>query len=263
MNKIKVNMNDVRIFATPEFGKVRTFEIDGEPYFVGKDVAEILGYKDTSDALKKHVDNEDKLTRRFADSGQNRDMYIINESGLYSLVLSSKLPKAKSFKRWITYEVIPAIRKAGSYTVNSSRTSFDDYIKACGIVAEILRISESGKIRMVESAFKNYGLPVPELPKYDYNDIHGIARSATELLRKNGIKMSAMVFNRFLLASGYICDMERTNSKGNVKKFKSVTEKGLKYGKNVPNPRNEHETQALWYEDTFSELLYILGIENS
>lgn len=94
---------------------MRTVEIDNEPWFVGKDVAEALGYRDTSDALKKHVDADDKLTRRFADSGQAREMYIINESGLYSLILSSKLPGAKEFKRWITHDVIPSIRKTGAY----------------------------------------------------------------------------------------------------------------------------------------------------
>ena len=94
---------------------IRTLEIDGKPYFVGKDVAQILGYKDTSDALKKHVDEEDKLTRRFADSGQNREMYIVNESGLYSLILSSKLESSKRFKRWVTSEVLPSIRKSGGY----------------------------------------------------------------------------------------------------------------------------------------------------
>ena len=111
-------MNEIKIFDNPEFGKVRTMEINGEPYFVGKDVAEILGYKDTSDAMKRHVDNEDKLTRCFTDSGQNREMYIINESGLYSLILSSKLPKAKEFKRWVTSEVLPSIRKHGAYAVD-------------------------------------------------------------------------------------------------------------------------------------------------
>lgn len=110
-------MNELKVFENPTFGQVRTVEIDGEPWFVGKDVAEALGYRDTSDALKKHVDADDKLTRRFADSGQAREMYIINESGLYSLILSSKLPGAKEFKRWVTSEVIPSIRKTGGYTL--------------------------------------------------------------------------------------------------------------------------------------------------
>lgn len=93
------------MFNHPQFGELRTVEISGEPWFVGKDVAEALGYKDTSDALKKHVELDDKLTRRFTDSGQNRKMYIINESGLYALILSSKLPSAKEFKHWVTSEV--------------------------------------------------------------------------------------------------------------------------------------------------------------
>ena len=108
-------MNDLKIFQNEEFEEVRTIQIDGEPWFVGKDVAKNLGYKDTSDALKNHVDEEDKLTRCFTDSGQSREMYIINESGLYSLTLSSKLESARKFKRWITHEVIPEIRRSGNY----------------------------------------------------------------------------------------------------------------------------------------------------
>ena len=110
-------MNEIKVFTNEDFGTIRTIEIEGEPWFVGKDVAQRLGYRDTSDALKNHVDDEDKLTRCFTDSGQSREMYIINESGLYSLVLSSKLESARKFKRWITSEVIPQIRKTGAYHV--------------------------------------------------------------------------------------------------------------------------------------------------
>ncbi len=145
-------MNNLQIFNSPEFGQVRTIQQNGEPWFVGKDVAEILGYKDTSDAMKKHVDIEDKLTRRFADSGQNREMYIINESGLYSLILSSKMPKAKEFKRWVTSEVIPAIRKTGKYeamaqavpindepVTDFTQLEFDQRIRIAAIIASCRR----------------------------------------------------------------------------------------------------------------------------
>lgn len=145
-------MNNLQIFNSPEFGQVRTIQQNGEPWFVGKDVAEILGYKDTSDAMKKHVDIEDKLTRRFADSGQNRGMYIINESGLYSLILSSKMPKAKEFKRWVTSEVIPAIRKTGKYeamaqavpindepATDFTQLEFDQRIRIAAIIASCRR----------------------------------------------------------------------------------------------------------------------------
>ena len=108
-------MNELQIFNSEEFGDIRTVTIKNEPWFVGKDVAVSLGYKDTSDALKKHVADEDKLTRCFADSGQNRQMYIINESGLYALIFGSKLESAKRFKHWVTSEVLPAIRKTGAY----------------------------------------------------------------------------------------------------------------------------------------------------
>ena len=110
-------MNDIKIFENAEFGSVRTLEVNGEPYFVGKDVAEILGYSNARDALVRHVDTEDKADVAIHDGSQNRNMTIINESGLYSLILSSKLPKAKEFKHWVTNEVLPSIRKTGSYAI--------------------------------------------------------------------------------------------------------------------------------------------------
>ena len=104
-----------QIFKNAEFGQIRTCMVDGEIYFVGKDVASGLGYKNTKDALMRHVDEEDKLGSGFTTSGQNREMIIINESGLYSLILSSKLESARRFKRWVTSEVLPAIRRNGRY----------------------------------------------------------------------------------------------------------------------------------------------------
>ena len=104
-----------QIFKNKEFGQIRTCMVDGETYFVGKDVASGLGYKNTKNALMRHVDEEDKLGARFTTSGQNREMIVINESGLYSLILSSKLDSARRFKRWVTSEVLPAIRKNGRY----------------------------------------------------------------------------------------------------------------------------------------------------
>ena len=111
--------NKLQIFSNEQFGSIRTMELDGKPYFVGKDVAEVLGYSNSRKALIDHVDEEDKndgVTIR--DSiGREQKPIFINESGLYSLILSSKLPKAKEFKHWVTSEVLPAIRKTGSYTV--------------------------------------------------------------------------------------------------------------------------------------------------
>lgn len=113
--------NAIKIFENEEFGSVRTMEINGEPYFVGKDVATILGYVKPENAIANHVDDEDKTTTLIQGTGSNykSNAVIINESGLYSLILSSKLPKAKEFKHWVTSEILPSIRKTGGYLANS------------------------------------------------------------------------------------------------------------------------------------------------
>ena len=108
-------MSELKVFQNEEFGAVRTMTINGEPYFVGKDVADILGYSNSRKALIDHVDEEDKNTVTIRDGiPGNPNQVVINESGLYSLILSSKLPTAKRFKRWVTSEVLPSIRKHGS-----------------------------------------------------------------------------------------------------------------------------------------------------
>lgn len=109
-------MNELQIFNFNN-SEVRTVLIDNEPYFVGKDVADVLGYSNTRDALSKHVDDEDKSTVAIHDGSQNRGMVVISESGVYSLVFGSKLPDAKKFKRWVTSEVLPTIRKTGNYQI--------------------------------------------------------------------------------------------------------------------------------------------------
>lgn len=109
-------MNKLQIFQNKEFGEVRSLVVDNEPWFVGKDVADILGYQNGSRDINRHVDEEDKRSDvAIHDGSQNRNMTIINESGLYALVFGSKLPSAKKFKRWVTSEVLPTLRKTGSY----------------------------------------------------------------------------------------------------------------------------------------------------
>lgn len=134
-------MNELKIFNNPEFGEVRTVEIDGEPWLVGKDVARALGYSNPRDALAKHVDDEDKGVSQIATPSGIQEMTIINESGLYSLVLSSKLPGAKKFRRWVTAEVLPSIRKTGGYNIpkdypSALRALADAEEKRLALVAE-------------------------------------------------------------------------------------------------------------------------------
>lgn len=144
-------MMDLQVFANAEFGEIRTLEIDGQPWFVGRDVAEVLGYSNTSKALKDHVDDEDKgVTKRYTLGGK-QNLTIINESGLYSLILSSKLPQAKAFKRWVTNDVLPAIRNHGSYVVpsNMSLTTEDAFIQLFQTQKEIKQEQQAMKNDLV------------------------------------------------------------------------------------------------------------------
>lgn len=150
--------NDLKIFENEKFGQIRTVVISGEPYFVGNDVAVALGYSNTRKAVPDHVDSEDKLRTQIRHAGQNREMTVINESGLYSLILSSKLPQAKSFKRWITSEVLPSIRKTGSYSTKPSsktypNTAQQDRAKAMLLNARTRQAKEWAKLaESVDSA---------------------------------------------------------------------------------------------------------------
>ena len=129
-------MNEIRVFNNAEFGKIRTLNRDGEPWFVGKDVATALGYKDSVNALKSHVSDEDKGGWRIATQYGEREAVIINESGLYSLILSSKLDSAKRFKRWVTAEVLPSIRKSGGYIAGQDEMSDTELLAKALLVAQ-------------------------------------------------------------------------------------------------------------------------------
>lgn len=153
--------NKIRVFENQEFGKVRTVVINDEPWFVGKDVTSILGYTNASKALTDHVDSEDKLNNESLSSLGQRGGWLINESGLYSLILSSKLPTAKKFKRWVTSEVLPSIRKNGGYIAGQETLSDEE------LMAKALMVAQ----RTIENKNKQ----IAEMkPKVDfYNDVTG------------------------------------------------------------------------------------------
>ena len=138
-------MSSLITFENMEFGKLTVMEKDGEFFFIGKEVAEKLGYSNTRDALVRHVDIADKADVVFHDGRQRRSMVSINESGLYSLILSSKLPQAKEFKKWITTEVLPSIRKNGGYIKNQEKMSNEEILANAVLLANHL-IAQKEKI---------------------------------------------------------------------------------------------------------------------
>ena len=149
-------MNEIKIFENTEFGSVRTIAIDGEPYFVGKDVAVILGYSNPRDALAKHVDDEDKGVAKCDTLGGIQDLTVINESGLYSLILSSKMPNAKKFKHWVTSEVLPSIRKTGSYRVSQSNTDKSKSLEVKVMNARVRMSNQYLKLASVNTLSEQY-----------------------------------------------------------------------------------------------------------
>ena len=133
-----IQMKEMQVFKNPEFGEVRTVEVNGEPWLVGKDVALALGYKNPQEAIRTHVEEEDKGVSEILTPGGKQTVPIINESGLYALVLSSKLPGARKFKRWVTAEVLPSIRKHGLYaTENTVEAMLNDPDTAIRLLQEV------------------------------------------------------------------------------------------------------------------------------
>ena len=188
-------MQELKIFENSEFGAVRALEVDGAPWFVGKDVAEVLGYTDPNKALAMHVDDDDKLNDKTASSLGQRGGWLINESGLYSLVLSSKLPGAKAFKRWVTSEVLPSIRKHGLYAIDEIIANPDMAIAALQALKE-----EREKRLAAELDKAVLTQQVAELrPKASYYDLIlqcASLLSVTEISKDYG--MSAKAFNKKL-----------------------------------------------------------------
>ena len=187
--------NEIKIFENEEFGSVRTLEINGEPYFVGKDVTDILGYQNGSRDINRHVDEDDREKVMIFDGNQDKESIIINESGLYSLILSSKLPNAKKFKRWVTSDVLPAIRKAGSYSIPSKPDSYTIEDPA----ARARRWAEEYEEKKVLEAKIEEQKPLVEYAEHiqaskDVIDMKSMAKLAS----KNGIKIGRNKLFSFL-----------------------------------------------------------------
>lgn len=161
-------MNELQTFTNAELGSVRTVIINHEPWFVGKDVAEILGYVKTRNAIASHVDEDDALKQGVTDNlGREQEMVLINESGLYSLILSSRLPTAKKFKRWVTAEVLPSIRKHGVYAVDEVLADPDILITA---LMELK--AERAKKKALEQTVAVQNQQLAEMrPKASYYDV--------------------------------------------------------------------------------------------
>lgn len=241
-------MNDLQQFTNAQFGDIRALSIDGEPWFVGKDIAERLGYMNTRDAIYKHVDDEDKGVAKCDTPSGKQDMTVINESGLYSLVLSSKLHSAKAFKRWVTREVIPTIRKTGGY-VNDTSAFVNAYFPELNetqksvigtMLDESRRMGQQLKDQAPKVLFadavtaSSTSILIGELAKLIKQN--GVAIGQNRLfkwLRENGFLMRDNMPTQYAMERGLFVVTERTinNPDGSVRitRTTKVTGKGQTY----------------------------------
>jgi prophage antirepressor-like protein/lambda repressor-like predicted transcriptional regulator len=197
LEEIKPNQGALQIFTNSDFGQVRAMEIDGVPWFVGKDVASILGYSNSRKALGDHVDDEDKGVTSCDTPGGTQKLTIINESGLYSLILSSKLPSAKEFKRWVTSEVLPLIRRTGFYSLCAEDDSAapmrlltpDDYLAAARLIASC----KNDRLKMVVNLLAKGGWEIEEAERVTASvDTSDIAERVLAAKSRSGLTWTQM-----------------------------------------------------------------------
>ena len=199
-------MNQLQVFQNAEFGKVRTVVIDGEPWLVGKDVTAILGYQNASKALADHVDDDDKLNNESLSSLGQRGGWLINESGFYSLVMGSKLPTAKKFKRWVTSEVLPTIRKAGAYIANPDSYMITDPVERAKkwIEEETVRQDQAKQLE----AQKPMVLFASSVSTSKAEILVG---ELAKILKQNGVDMGEKRLFAWLREHGYLINRKGTD----------------------------------------------------
>ena len=196
-------MNNLEIFENPEFGSVRTIVISNEPWFVGKDVANILEYQNGSRDINRHVDSEDRQKAMVFDGNQDKETILINESGLYSLILSSKLPKAKQFKHWVTGEVLPTIRKHGGYL---TKEKMEEALLNPDVLIKLATQLKSER----EARKRAESLNEQNMPKVLFADSVSVANDAiligalAKLIQQNGVDIGQNRLFQKLRDMGYL-----------------------------------------------------------
>lgn len=228
-----------------------TFE---EPLFLANDVAEWIGHSNVTEMLR-NIDEDEKLHSIIFRAGQNRQCNFLTENGVYEVLMQSRKPIAKQFKKGIK-EILKTIRKTGSYSVNNT---FKDKVEGAMVwvrgISDLLRLNDTSKLALVKQVAEPLGLPTPS-----YIQSKGVLKSAKELLKTYDCGISSIAFNKLAVKAGLLEDKTRNSSHGEIKHFKSITEKGSMYGENQINPNNPKETQPLWYEDKFGEVIKIIGL---
>ncbi|MCZ0926480.1 Bro-N domain-containing protein [Halomonas janggokensis] len=254
--------------------QVRVIDREGEAWFVASDVAAALEYREAKD-MTRNLDDDEKGRQIVPTPGGNQDVIVINESGLYSAVLRSRKAEAKRFKRWVTHDVLPSIRKTGGYQLpateptakynqdhNQGRLTGELALLEC--FCTLNNPAPSSRVVLLEKIGSAHGLNTAWLPGY-VEDGPEVGQgslptaSATDLLSEFGVPLSAAAFNKHLGAIG-ILEKRTRRSRSGPKQFWCITDTGEPFGKNLTSPQSPRETQPHWYRDHFVELLAMIGM---
>ncbi len=271
-------MDAVKVFTHPVFGQVRVIDdnASGELLFCANDVTNALGYSNGRDAISRHVDIRDVVKHDMGvvtgkkadgtDAYQTVVTTFINESGVYSLIFSSKQERAKEFKHWVTSEVLPSIRKTGQYSANAASTTLNEQLQAklafADWSAKFLNLNDASKLGIAQKIGKMVGLDDALPQSVNAGTEKPITHAATDLLKSHNVGISAQAFNRMLELKGVVKHATRPGKRGKVHSWYVITPAFDKYGQNQQDPKFQQQTQIRWYDATFMELLTIVGLNS-
>lgn len=271
-------MDAVKVFTHPVFGQVRVIDdnASGELLFCANDVTNALGYSNGRDAISRHVDIRDVVKHDMGvvtgkkadgtDAYQTVVTTFINESGVYSLIFSSKQERAKEFKHWVTSEVLPSIRKTGQYSANAASTTLNEQLQAklafADWSAKFLNLNDASKLGIAQKIGKMVGLDDALPQSVNAGTEKPITHAATDLLKSHNVGISAQAFNRMLELKGVVKHATRPGKRGKVHSWYVITPAFDKYGQNQQDHKFQQQTQIRWYDATFMELLTIVGLNS-
>lgn len=261
-------MDALKIFSNPKFGQVRIIDDDasGELLFCANDVTQALGYTNGRDAVLRHVEKDDVVKHDITDSlGRLQQATFVTESGVYSLIFSSKQERAKEFKHWVTSEVLPSIRKTGRYSVGRTGATLVEQTQAKLAFSDwairTLNLNAASRLLMARRIGETVGMQDTLPTAIDAGTQHPVTQTATELLRRHNVKISTVAFNRILERKGIVRKASRpSNVKGKTHTWMVLQPDFDKYGENQQDPNHQKQTQIRWYENSFGDILAAAGL---
>lgn len=229
-----------------------------EPLFLAKDVAKWIEHSKPAMMLEG-VDEDEKLKQTILTSGQRREVWMLTEDGLYEVLMQSRKPIAKQFKKGVK-DILKTIRRTGEFKAqpqqSPSQPKLSDKIQAAKFLAKFLNLNDASKLQIAKTIADPLGLPTPDYVM-DEKTVH----AAKDLLATHNVKMSSAEFNKILVSKGIVERMTRPGKGGKTHSWVVIPEKYEKFGQNARNPHAQNQTQALWYDNKFSELLALAGIQ--